>query len=116
MDSQELLKLLLPSYLIEYFDIVRWYEEGEILHLDFAEKSDVPSEFSNRQVLSKGFLPSISIEDFPLRGKSVRLHVRRRRWIDKDSSEILQRNWNLVAQGTKMTADFAAFLKEISRY
>ena len=46
----------------------------------------------------------------------IYLHVKRRRWTDKGSGEIIQRDWNLVAQGTRMTTEFAAFLKEISRY
>nr|MDQ8213604.1 transposase [Mariniflexile sp. KMM 9835] len=29
---------------------------------------------------------------------------------------IIKRDWNLVAQGTRMTSEFAAFLKDISRY
>lgn len=116
MEPKELLKLLLPEYLIDHFDIIRGYEENECLHIDFEEKNILPAEFLTRQVLSKGFLPPIGIEDFPLRGKAVRLHIKRRRWIDKNTSELVQRNWSLVAKGTKMTADFAAFLKEIGRY
>jgi hypothetical protein len=36
--------------------------------------------------------------------------------MDKEKEVLVQRDWNLVAQGTRMTSDFAAFLKEISRY
>lgn len=117
MKTEELLKLLLPKYLVEYFDIIKAYEQSEdLLHIEFEEKNIIPTEFSNRQYQSKGFLPSITVEDFPLRGKSVKLHIKRRRWIDKNSGEILKRDWNLLAKGTRMTQEFAAFLKEISRY
>jgi tRNA A58 N-methylase Trm61 len=44
----------------------------------------------------------------------VKLHIKRRRWTDKNSAEILQRDWNLIAKGTRMTQDFAEFLKKIS--
>lgn len=116
MKTEELLKLLLPEFLVDYFDITGTHEEEDVLHIDFEEKNIIPEEFSSRNYSSKGFLPSITIEDFPLRGRSVRLHVKRRRWNDKDTGEVLQRDWNLVAKGTRMTADFAAFLKEIRRY
>lgn len=116
MKAEEILKQLLPEYLVEYFDIRRTREENEVLHIDFEEKNIIPDEFSNRSYNSKGFLPSITIEDFPLRGRAVRLHIKRRRWNDTVTGEILQRNWDLVAKGTRMTADFAAFLKEVSRY
>ncbi len=33
-----------------------------------------------------------------------------------DEGKIYQRNWELVAQGTRMTKEFAAFLKVIHRY
>ncbi|MDN3607082.1 ISAon1 family transposase N-terminal region protein, partial [Kaistella yonginensis] len=46
----------------------------------------------------------------------VKLHIKRRRWTDKNSGKILQRDWNLIAKGTRMTTDFAEFLKKISRY
>lgn len=65
---------------------------------------------------SKVFLPEIIVDDYPLRGKIVKLHVKRRRWTDKTSGEILQRDWHLVAKGTRMTQEFAAFLKKISRH
>ncbi|WP_457766487.1 ISAon1 family transposase N-terminal region protein, partial [Elizabethkingia meningoseptica] len=46
----------------------------------------------------------------------VKPHVKRRRWTDKSSGEFLQRDWQLVSKGTRMTKDFAGFLKKISRY
>lgn len=110
MKAADILKSLLPEYLVEYFDIVKIYEESEdLLHIEFEEKNVLPGEFSDRQYQSKGFYPSITVEDFPLRGKSVKLHIKRRRWIDKTSGEILQRDWNLVAKGTRMTKEFALF-------
>lgn len=117
MQTEDLLKLLLPEYLVEHFEIVKAYENPEEqLHIEFEEKNIIPEEYSHRQYASKGFLPSITIEDFPLRGKSVKLHIRRRRWTDKTTGEILQRDWNIIAKGTRMTNEFASFLKEISRY
>lgn len=35
---------------------------------------------------------------------------------DKQSQEIIQRDWNIVAQGARITYEFADFLKEINRY
>lgn len=117
MKAEEILKSLLPEYLVEYFNIIKVYERpDETLHIEFEEKNVIPEEFSSRQYVSKGFLPSITVEDFPLRGKAAKLHIKRRRWMDKGSGVILKRDWNLVAKGTRMTTEFATFLKEISRY
>ena len=58
----------------------------------------------------------ITIHDFPLRGKFVYVHIKRRRWTDKLSQEIIQLVWNILGQGTRMTHGFAVFLKDINRY
>ncbi|MCC8360775.1 ISAon1 family transposase N-terminal region protein [Salinimicrobium sediminilitoris] len=112
----DLIKLVLPQFLVENFDLVKSRKEKEILHFYFEERNVPPQEHSSRILMSKGFHKEITIQDFPLRGNTVYLHVKRRRWLDKDTGQIVQRDWNLVAQGTRMTNEFAAFLKEISRY
>lgn len=87
-----------------------------MLHLYFEEKNNVPKEFSSLRLQSKGFHEEITVDDFPLRGKAVKLNIKRRRWTDIKSGKILQRNWNLIAKGSHMTKDFADFKKKISRY
>lgn len=112
----ELLKLLLPEFLIEHFEVIKFEEIDKILHLSFEEKNTTPKEFSSLMLQSKGFLPEIIVDDFPLRGKIVKLHIKRRRWTDVKSGNIIQRDWHLIAKGTRMTTEFAEFLKKISRY
>jgi hypothetical protein len=51
------------------------------------------------------------LQDFPLRGRKVYLNVRRRRWYLVDTSTYVHRDWTLVATGTRMTQEFASFLK-----
>ena len=114
--SLELLKLILPEVLVDYFDITQAKQEGEILHLYFEEQNKPPVEHASKVLISKGFHQEVTIQDFPLRGKQVFLHIKRRRWTDKQDGSIAQRDWNLVAKGSRMTEEFAAFLKEISRY
>lgn len=116
LNDTELLKLFLPELLIEHFEIVKVKEENKILHLYFDEKNTAPKEFSSLLLQSKGFVPEITVDDFPLRGKTVKLHIKRRRWTDTKTGNIIQRDWNLIAKGTRMTQDFAEFLKKISRY
>ncbi|WP_449404050.1 hypothetical protein [Flavobacterium gawalongense] len=40
----------------------------------------MPEEYKFKLAKSKGFTPEITVEDFPLRGKSVLLHIKRQRW------------------------------------
>jgi hypothetical protein len=115
MTSIDLLKFMLPDFLIENFEIVSATNSEENLHLYFGEKAKPPKEFDAVELVSKGFLDEITIQDFPLRGKFVYLHIKRRRWTNKTTKEIIKRDWLLVAKGTRMTQEFAAFLKEINR-
>ena len=112
--SKDLLELLLPNFIINHFTFIKSNSSEEHLHLHFEEKNDV-SQFSSRRVESKGFHKEIVIEDFPIRGKLVYMHVKRRRWRDLDTKETLQRDWDIIAKGTRMTEEFAFFLKEINR-
>lgn len=112
----DLLKLFLPEFLIDNFDLVKHTKTNEILHLYFQEKKTIPNEFDKQIVIAHGFHKEITVQDFPIRGNTVYLHIKRRRWLNKNNQQIVQRDWNLVAKGTRMTNEFAAFLKEISRY
>ena len=107
----------MPQFLVDHFDLVKSNKEKEeVLHLYFKERNIPPKEETSRVLIAHGFHKEITIQDFPLRGNTVYLHVKRRRWLDKTTKKVIQRDWNIVAQGTRMTTEFAAFLKEISRY
>lgn len=112
----DLIKLILPEFLVNHFDLVRTVKGDEKMHLYFEERNIVPNEAKDRILIAHGFHNEITIQDFPLRGNSVFLHIKRRRWLDKNTRELVQRDWNLVAKGTRLTAEFASFLKEINRY
>lgn len=58
----------------------------------------------------------ITVQDFPIRGHQVFLHIKRRSWMSETSGKVVYRDWDLVAKGTRLTSEFASFLKEISRY
>jgi hypothetical protein len=106
--------LLLPEVLVEYFDMTKYEIKGEEIHFYFTESITVPEEFKEDNLHSKGFFPEATVQDFPIRGKNVFLHITRRRWLNKSTQKVITRDWQLVAKGTRITSDFAAFLKEIN--
>lgn len=83
MTSIDLLKFMLPDFLIKNFEIVSAANSEENLNLYFEEKVKPPKEFDVLELISKSFLDEITIQDFPLRGKFVYLHIKRRRWTNK---------------------------------
>ena len=66
----------------------------------FEEKKDTPTEEKHRILIAHGFHKELVVQDFPLRGKNVFFHIKRRRWLDKTTRQAVHRNWDLVAQGT----------------
>jgi len=107
-------RYFLPEGILEYFDIVSHTSSSDKIHLYLEEKNILPVEYKSEIAQSKGFSPEITVEDFPLRGKSVLLHIKRRRWTLVNNGKIIKRNWNLIAKGTRITNEFASFLKDIS--
>lgn len=108
--------MMLPEVLVDYFEITKGEKKGEVLHLYFTELNIIPEEFASDKLVSKGFHNEITIQDFPLRGFQVYLHISRRRWLNATTNQVVSRDWDLVAKGTRLTSEFAAFLKELSRY
>ena len=114
--NNDLFKLVFPEVLLEHFDLTETRSDKEILHFYFSEKNIHPKEFVDVELVSHGFYDEITVQDFPLRGKEVYLHIKRRRWQEKTTKQVVKRNWELVGQGTRMVNEFADFLKEISQY
>lgn len=118
MSSDTLLsiaKFLLPEVLVSYFDLTKHEVKDEEIHFYFTELNEVPEEFKDIKLHSKGFFPEATIQDFPIRGKKVFLHITRRRWWNESTNKVVTRDWNLVAKGTRITSEFADFLKEINQ-
>lgn len=109
----DLIKLVLPESLFEYFQMSKHEIKDSCLHIYLEELNHVPPEYLNESLMSKGFFEEITIQDFPIRGYVVFLHVKRRRWINTKTDKVVYRDWKLVAQGTRITKDFADFLKQL---
>lgn len=107
----KLLKYVLPSEMSDHFEIEKIEELADGLHFYMEEKNIVPEENDSLGLVSNGFYSMSSLTDFPLRDKKVTLHVRRRRWMDKDGKSY-SRQWELAAEGTRYSKEFAFFLKE----
>ena len=107
----DLVKLLLPSELFEYFEITKLVIEDRSVTVFLDERDIKPTAYSDEKLTSKGFHPESIIQDFPIRDKAVFLHVRRRRWLVESTREVVSKDWDSVAEGTRYTKSFADFLK-----
>ena len=108
---KELMKFLLPAGTLDYFELTHIVKDKEGLVLFLEEKNLPPAEYQNQPLHSKGFLPEVRVQDFPIREHKVILSIKRRRWENATTAEIVSRNWDLVMQGARLTKEFALFLK-----
>ena len=112
--SHKLLRCIFPDVLADYFDVVDIQESASQFDFwlderNFMEKSD----HKLGTVSSYGFTNERVIQDFPLRGKAVYLHVRCRKWRDSSNEEIFTYSYDdLTAEGSKLSPEFVSFLKE----
>ena len=109
---KELLDLILPGDVLAFFEVVKESTTSARIDIYLDEKNIPPAEYSGQGVLSKGFTVPTSIQDFPLRGRAVYLHVRRREW-QLPSGEVVSNKFSLSSDGTHYSKEFASFLKGI---
>jgi hypothetical protein len=106
----DLTSLILPLEILPYFEIIRVIKHEERIDIYIDERNNPPRTPYTHS--SKGFTDERTIQDFPLRGKAVILHVRKRKWQEKETGNIVTNSYELTHQGTHLTHEFASFLKE----
>ena len=115
MNNQGLLalaQLILPSEILTNFEVVRVEEEASLIRIYLDESVKVEYK-ENPEIESKGFCEAVTIRDFPIRDKGVDLIVRRHKWYDKQNNRYFSDSYELKAEGTRYSKEFAAFLKGV---
>ena len=112
-----MMKIFFPTIVAENFEIVRTEksEKEETLDLYLDEGKTIPEELRDKQVVSYGFTDYVTIQDFSIRGYITRLHIRKRKWQEKETGKIYVKSYDLTSEGTQLTKEFASFLKETCR-
>jgi hypothetical protein len=109
----DLSSLILPREVFHDFVLIRFEESSEQVALYLDELNIRPQ--GSDTYLSKGFTPYSAIQDYPLRGRAVYLHIRRRRWEERSTGDIIVRKLDVAHEGTRLSKEFAAFLKGAHR-
>ena len=120
---EALVSIILPEGILDVFEVVNVEEE----HTGFIEETGLERRvihihLDERDLRSKewhdlhpnGFTEEHCINDFPIRDRKVVLHVRRRRWKDKDGKNVVLPRESLTASGTSYSKEFADVLKKYS--
>ncbi len=114
MKQWQILRTVFPPLITEHFEFVDYQESDCRLDYWLDEREYLEREdYKKGCVHPYGFTPERTIQDFPIRGLSVYLHIRRRKWIDRSTGEIFSYSYDdLTVEGTKLSPEFVAFLKE----
>ena len=117
---QELAALMLPEGILEYFEYSGYerksreeskpYGEVTIILVEKNTVPKVPEEYRDRKIRQKGF-KEIRVDDFPVRGKKVKLLLRRRVWQIEGSEEVFKKEILTTYPGTKLEKEFAIFFE-----
>lgn len=120
---QQLLGMVFPKDLLTYFEITG-FEDKEIPEIERLgiESGEVIVQLEERDCFRhpeeghtyrpNGFYEASKVRDFPLRDKKMTLLIKRRRWIDETTGKSIGNTYDLVAEGTRHSVEFADFLKE----
>ena len=115
MSWDPLVRFILPDGLFDYFEMSDFKYDNREVHISLEELNNTPEEYKEDKLESKGFYEEIKMHDYPLRGRSCIMHIKRRRWLNHSTGKVVTRDWKLVAQGTQISSEFASFLKAMDR-
>lgn len=115
MSYDQVLRFLFPEGLFDYFELSDFQQKKDTVEIYFEEKNIPPTEYKGDKLESKGFSEQTRMYDYPLRGRTCLLYIKKRRWYNHSLKKYVTRNWRLVAEGTQITLEFASFLKVLDR-
>ncbi|EFK56369.1 ISAon1 family transposase N-terminal region protein [Sphingobacterium spiritivorum] len=102
---------VLPSKLLENFELIRIVEKEKALFFYLEEYEKAPRGFEKDLLIPKGFLDSIIIQDFPIRGQKSFLCLKRRKWIIDGLDKMVYSKWDDFTTLVRVTNEFGEYMK-----
>ncbi len=116
---KQILDCFLPEELVENFDVTDIVKTETTLNIYMSEKNIQPPHDSTIVMSPNGFTEYSVFTDFPVRRRLVTIHARKRRWIAEDiktkQKTTFSKEYSFVAEGTRISKNFATFLKGTRR-
>ena len=109
--------MFLPEGLEELFDLVRIEKTDKAYDVWLDEKKQKSEEDQdNANIVARGYTEYTTVQDFPMRGRPLYLHMRKNKWWDKETNEIFSYNLELPTfEGSRLSQEFVDFLKDEGR-
>lgn len=109
----ELAECLLPEDMVDYFEVIKVERTDDTLDVTLEERDLGIEGYSCGQLRANGFYEESTVRDYPVRGRKMTFHVKRRRWVEVETGKSVSKHWDIVAKGTRFSKEFAAFLKDM---
>lgn len=104
---------LLPEEMVEYLEVVKVEKTAETLDVTLEERDNGVEGYKAGRLRPNGFYEESVVRDYPVRGRKMSFHVKRRRWVETETGRSVGRQWDLVAEGTRFSKEFAVFFKDM---
>lgn len=117
MKQSEMIWMCLPLGMDELFEIARFERTDQAYDIWLDEKKERSEEDRrNPNIVARGHTDYVVIQDYPLRGRPVYLHMRKNKWWNKLTNETFSYDLELPNEdGTRLSAEFVSFLKDEGR-
>ena len=124
-DGMNVLSLLLPEGILEWFEVTKIEERANDKAKDELEKHLYPKvlhvylderlteEASEKGLKPNGHTKATTVNDYPVRNRKLMLHVRRRRYQDRTGKNVLVNRYKASEDGTRMTVEYGIFFREV---
>lgn len=113
MRAEDMLWEFLPSALKGVFEIIKVERTSSCYHVWLDEIRDKSGDDRyNHSIVGKGYTEYCTIQDHMMRGLPMYLHLRKCKWLDKDSGSIFTYDIDYdTEKGTRLTNELVSFLK-----
>lgn len=115
MKEKDFVWAFLPEGLEGYFEIEDLEKTERYFRIVLVEKNIIPEtlpeEYRGKKVINS-ILNSLTLDDFPVRGRKGEIVLKRRSWKFEGVERMLTRPIEWCEQGTQLEKEFALFLKE----
>ena len=122
-DEINMLSLLFPEGILEWFEATKIEEKVNDRAKTDLEKRMYPKEFhvylderlseeaTERGLRLNGYTEAVTVRDYPVRNRKLMLHVRRRRYQDREGRNVLLNKYKAAANETRLTVEYGIFLE-----
>ena len=95
--------------MVKYFKVVKVSKTSDTLDVTLEERDNGVDGYLSGQLRQNGFYEESILRDYPVRGRKMSFLIKR--WVEIGTGKSVSRRWNLFAEGTRLSKEFAAFFK-----